>query len=667
MVSEFSAIRASQAPRRELRGIKAQCLHSKDASEALVPISPPRTNTGLITPPNLSPTRPHDPSRNKPPKNSKESKAARSSPSVDNFSHPSSKGIKLPTPPLSPAPPRISSKAAITSFYDPLLSLQASPTASTFEQSVSGYSFTTSDSASALDSPAEITSAYGDIVRVESSDIGHAMTTPDDSALTLRPLPFNPPGTESANSPEQVESFYFQRRPVRHSRVPSTDSVIHHHPKSSPSSVQRAGSFLRPSLGPVSEAPGSPSLGRGAAIDITPPDMRDPHVVLARQMSGRESALPKRQDESWEDDIDWCYDHAAEADCEFEWDCQSRDGDEVAASSTVTAGTSTDALTSHESGSDDNPDPFIIRRKVLASASAVADGPESRMLASQNTPDLAMPELEHSTTDSAQSSAISLPEAVAYPRLHMPSQLNGKSALKAPKPSVVSSPHAIYIPSDHEAQMMDEALFEEVLSEDYPSEHYFRLYDDSIDSSKAFDDFSRSSHSPPSTCQSRESVFLSGVEVHAKQRRGNSSTTSLPELIHSKTSRERFDLLAIQLAEHIAALTTPDAASNGLAKVSHQRKRSGSLAKEVAHQSILKKANSCGNLLECQNATATLALLSIHHGRAQSDDAARTTDGTSSPSAHPLTLRRMRSAGAGTLLSAPSYTLFPAKSIRRSP
>lgn len=667
MVSEFSAIRASQAPRRELRGIKAQCLHSKDASEALVPISPPRTNTGLITPPNLSPTRPHDPSRNKPPKNSKESKAARSSPSVDNFSHPSSKGIKLPTPPLSPAPARILSKAAISSFHDPLLSLQASPTASTSEQSVSGYSFTTSDSASALDSPAETTSAYGDIVRVESSDIGHAMTTPDDSALTLRPLPFNPPGTESANSPEHVESFYFQRRPVRHSRVPSTDSVIHHHPKSSPSSVQRAGSFLRPSLGSVSEAPGSPSLSPGAAIDITLPDMRDPHVVLARQMSGRVSALPKRQDESWEDDIDWCYDHAAEADCEFEWDCQSRDGDEVAASSTVTAGTSTDALTSHESGSDDNPDPFIIRRKALASASAVADGPESRMLASQNTPDLAMPELEHSTTNSAQSSAISLPEAVAYPRLHMPSQLNGKSALKAPKPSVVTSPHAIYIPSDHEAQMMDEALYEEVLSEDYPSEHYFRLYDDSIGSSKAFDDSSRSSHSPPSTCQSRESVFLSGVEVHAKQRRGNSSTTSLPELIHSKTSRERFDLVAIQLAEHIAALTTPEAASNGLAKVSHQRKRSGSLAKEVAHQSILKKANSCGNLLECQNATATLALLSIHHGRAHSDDAARTTDGTSSPSAHPLTLRRMRSAGAGTLLSAPSYTLFPAKSIRRSP
>ena len=492
------------------------------------------------------------------------------------------------------------------------------------------------------------------------------MTTPDDSALTLRPLAFNSPGTELANLPEQVESFYFKRSPVRHSRVPSTHFGIHHS-KSSPTSLQRASSFLRPSLGVVSEAPGSPSLGRGAAIDPTPPDMKDSQDVLARPSSRTVSALPKSQDESWEDDIDWCYDHAAEADCEFEWDCQSRDGDEVAASSTVTAGTSTDALTSYGSGSEDNPDPFVIRRKVVASASAVADGPKSRMLASRNTPDLAMPELEHSTTDSAQSSAISLPEAVIYTRLHLPSQFNGKSALKAPTPSVVTSAHTVYIPTDHEVEMMDEALYQEVLSEDYPSEHYFRLYDDSIVSSKAFDDSPRSSHSPPSTCQSRESVFLSGAEAHAKQRRGTSSTTSLPELIHSKTSRERFDLVAIQLAEHIAALTTPEVASNGLAKVSHQRKRSGSLAKEVAHQSILKKANSCGNLLECQNATATLATLSIHHGRAHSDDAARTMEGSSSQPAPPLILRRMRSAGAGTLLSTPSYTLFPAKNIRGSP
>lgn len=668
LVSEFSAIRASQAPRRELRGIKADCLHSKDASpEALQQSSPPRSNTGLITPPALSPTRPHDRSRISPPKTSKEGKAVRSSPSIDNFSHPSPKGIKLPTPPVSPPPLRVSSKAAFASFHDPLLLHQPSPTASTSEQSIAGHSFTTSDSASALNSPAEITSAQGDIARVESSDIGHAVTTPDDSALTLRPLPFNPPGTELANSPEQVESFFFRRSPgAPHSRVPSTDSVIHHS-KSSPPSLQRANSFLRPSLGVVSEAPGSPSLSRGAAIHFTLPDTKDSRNVLARPSSRTMSALPRRQDESWEDDIDWCYDHAAEADCEFEWDCQSRDGDEVAASSTVTAGTSTDALTSYGSGSEDNPDAFVTRHKVEASASAVADGPKSHMLASRITPDLAMPELEHSSTDSAQSSAISLPEAVAYSRLYLPPRFNGKSALKGPTPSLVTSPHTVYIPTDHEVQVMDEALYQEVLSEDYPSEHYFRLYDDSIHSSKAFDDSPRSSHSPPSTCQSRESVFLSGAEAQAKQRRGNSSTTSLPELIHSKTSRERFDLVAIQLAEHIAALTTPEAASHTLAKVSHQRKRSGSLAKEVAHQSILKKANSCGNLLECQNATATLATLSIHHGRAHSDEAARTSDGTSSQPAPSLILRRMRSAGAGALLSTPSYTLFPGKNTRGYP
>lgn len=528
------------------------------------------------------------------------------------------------------------------------------------EQSIAGHSFTSSESASALNSPAEITPAQGDVVRVASSDIGHAMTTPDDSARTIQPLPFNSPGAGLAKMPEEVESFYFNQTPVQHSRVPSTESVIRHS-KSSPCSIQRASAFLQPALGVLSEAPGSPSLGPAAAIDPTLPNMTDSHDVLARSSIVRGVlVLPKGLDESWEDDIDWCYDHAAEADCEFEWDCQSRDGDEVAASSTVTAGTSTDAFTSYGSGSEDNPDPYVNRRNVTAPASTVANGSKSRILASRNAPDLTMPELEHSLTESAQSSAISLPEAVTYSQLHLP-HYTGKTALKAPPSSVATSPHAVYIPIDHEAQMMDQALYQELLSEEHFSEHYFQLYDDSIDASKTFDDSPRSSHSPPSTCESRESVTLSGVNAHAKQRRGNNSSSSLPELIHSKTSRERFDLVAIQLAEHISALTTTEAS------VSTQRKRSASLAKEVAHQSILKKANSCGNLLRCQDATAPEATSSIYHGRAHSDGPASDLGKTSSQSTHPLTLRRMRSAGAGTLLSKPSYTLFPTTSARGSP
>ena len=498
-------------------------------------------------------------------------------------------------------------------------------------------------------------------------DIGHAMTTPDDSALTLQPLTLNLPGTELADLPEEVEPFHFKRNSAQRSRVPSTDSIIRHS-KSSPRSPPRASAFLHPSLEVLSEAPGSPSLSPAAAIDPTLPNVRDSHDVLARPSLVRKvSPLPKGLDESWEDDIDWCYEHAAEADCEFEWDCQSRDGDEVAASSTVTAGTSTDALTISGSGSEDNSDSLFNRRSITTSASAAADGSKSRMLASRNTPDLAIPELELSSTDSAQSSAISLPETGSYSQLHLPSHFTGKPALNAPPTNVLASPHAVYIPIDDDTQMLDEALYQEILSEDYFSEHYFQLYDDSSDASKAFDDSPRSSHSSPSTCQSRESVTLSIVEPLTKQRRGNSSSSSLPELVHSKSSRERFDLVAIQLAEHIAALANTEAPSSCLANVSPQRDCSASLAKEVAQQSILKKATSCGNLLACQEVSPPVAASAVHHGRAHSDAPATTLSCISSQSTHARTLRRMHSAGAGTLLSKPSYTLFPTPGARGSP
>ena len=668
MVSEFSAIRASQAPRRELRGIKAQCLHSRNtSSEALDQISPPKSCTGLITPPALSPTRSRDRSRNTPSSNGKERKAVRSSPSIDNFSHPSPKGIKLPTPPISPPPPRVSSRAAFAPFPDPSLLYQASPTASTSELSIAGHSFTTSDTASALSSPAEVVSTQGDIVRLDSLDIGHAMTTPDDSALTLRPLPFNSSGTELADLPEEVESFYFKNTSERLSRVSSTDSVIRHF-KSSPCSLLRASTFLHPSLGVVSEAPGSPSLGPDVAIDPTLPNVKDSHDVLAQpSVVGRVSTLPKGFDGSWEDDIDWCYEHAAEADCEFEWDCQSKDGDEVAASSTVTAGTSTDALTSDGSGSEDNSDSFVNGRNVATSASAVTDGSKSRVLASRVIPDLAIPELEHSSIESAQSSAISLPETVIYSQLHLPSHFTDKPAFNAPPSNVDKSSQGVYFAIDHEVQMLEEALYPEILSDEYFSERYFQVYEDSIDASKSFDNSPRSSHSPLSTCQSRESVTSSAVEPLAKQRRGNSSSSSLPELVHSKSSRERFDLVAIQLAEQVAALTTTEAASNTLTSMSPQRKRSPSLAKEVTHQSILKKASSCGNLLDCQEANGPVATLPIYHGRAHFDGPATTQSGPSSQPTHPHSLRRMHSAGAGILLSKPSYTLFPTTGVKGSP
>ena len=673
LVSEFSAIRASQAPRRELRGIKAQCLHSRNASsEALQQTSPTQSHTNPITPPNLSPIRSRNPMRDASPSNVNEDKAVRFSPFIDSCSQRSPKCSKSTTPPMSPPPPaRVSSRAAFALFLDPSLSYQASPSGSTSEQSITAYSFATSDTTSALNSPMETTSIKKDNARMDPLGIGHAMTTPDDTALTLRPLPLSPPGSDLADVPEEDVSSYFKRNSVRHSRLASAGSTVRHS-RSHPSKLPGVNASSHPSLGVLSETPGPPPRS-SRTIDPTLPSMTDSCDGLTRpSIIRRVSAPSKELDGCWEDDIDWCYEHAAEADCDFEWDCQSKNGDELTAFSIATVGATADACTGSGSGSEENADLLINQCGFAAPPLVSAAGSNSCMPTSSNISYLAIPELEPSSTDSAQSSAVSLPEALTHLQLRVSSHVTDKSALKATASDMFTSPQPVYIPSDSEAQMMDEALYREILSEEYLSEHYVPLYNDSIDAARRFEDSPRSSHSPPSTCQSRESVTLSSAESLAKQRRENHSFSSLPELVHSKTSRERFDIVANQLAEHIATLTLTEATSSGQGITSPTQRCSQTLAKEVAHHTILKKANSCGNLLDCHAATAPAATSSLsphaHHGRAQSEAATRmlSLDGQLPQPARPFTLKRVRSAGAGNLLGKSSYTLFPATSAKTS-
>ncbi|MCJ1304787.1 hypothetical protein MMC08_007600 [Hypocenomyce scalaris] len=671
LVSEFSAIRASQAPRRELRGIKAQCLHSRNASsEALQQTSPTQSHTNSITPPNLSPIRSRNPMRDDAsPSNVKDGKAVRLSPYIDNCSQRSPKFSKPTTPPMSPPrpPARVSSRAAFALFLDPSLSYQASPTGSTSEQSITGYSFATSDTTSALNSPMETTSIKKDHARMDPLGIGHAMTTPDDTALTLRPLPLSPPGSDLADVPEDDVSSYFKRSSVRHSRAGSAAR----HSRSHPSNLSGASASSHPSLGVLSETPGSPPCG-SRTIDPTLPNMRDLYDGLNRPSVIRRISAPSKElDGCWEDDIDWCYEHAAEADCDFEWDCQSKNGDELTASGIAVVGATADACTGFGSGSEENADPLINQCGVPAPALVIAAGSNLCMPTSSSTSYLAIPELEPSSTDSAQSSAVSLPEALTHLQLRVSSHVTEKSTLKATASDMFTSPQPVYIPSDYEAQMMDEALYREILSDEYLSEHYVPLYNDSIDAARRFEDSPRSSHSPPSTCHSRESVIFSSAESLAKQRRENNSFSSLPELVHSKASGERFDIVATQLAEHIASLTTlTEATSSGQGITSTTQRCSQTLAKKVAHQTILKKANSCGNLLDCRAATAPAANSSPsphpHHGRAQSEAATRILDDSLPQPARPSTLKRVRSAGAGNLLGKSSYTLFPATSVKTS-
>ncbi|KAH4036579.1 hypothetical protein HBI64_172540 [Parastagonospora nodorum] len=157
----------------------------------------------------------------------------------------------------------------------------------------------------------------------ENVYLGHAFTTPDDTAIPAMPLSFSPCLDDVSEEPE-----YFSRpRPAPRppARSPSTprspyfDSMIFSNPRSpkgrrrnralshtSPRSTNQGNSTSRPGS-QASETLGSASFGRHS---------------LARKPSTkrRQSNTWRMFEESWEEDIDYIYDNALEADCDLEWD-----------------------------------------------------------------------------------------------------------------------------------------------------------------------------------------------------------------------------------------------------------------------------------------------------------------------------------------------------------
>jgi len=157
----------------------------------------------------------------------------------------------------------------------------------------------------------------------ENVYLGHAFTTPDDTAIPAMPLSFSPCLDDVTEEPE-----YFSRPrpaprpPVRSPttpRSPHFNSMIFSNPRSpkgrgrnralshtSPRSFSQRDSTSRPDS-QASEMLGSASLAR--------------HSLAKRPSTKRRQSNTWRMfEESWEEDIDYIYDNALEADCDLEWD-----------------------------------------------------------------------------------------------------------------------------------------------------------------------------------------------------------------------------------------------------------------------------------------------------------------------------------------------------------
>jgi len=304
--SEFSVMRASQLPSDgALRGIQADNLHFADFSSETLPLA--EESSGLGEPhTRISLSRPVVLRTHSSPRRLQRSRSQEMP------------GAPPPRPPRSPVestfveppvpPPRISSRVSIRyDNFDPLAStILARP------QTSGGFRHP-----SPLALPGGVSPARGhSYSRSTDLDVpaehrySRLMPTLDDDSNWPLPCPATSPFDKALpDVPEEEEHF---ARKSRVSMVSNNSSLRGSQSVPLLRQAAQAQSFLPPR--PLSG--GSDTLGRVEMLHA------QKALRAALQEKDGPDTLPR---ESWEDDIDYCYDHAAEADCEYAWDRPSLD------------------------------------------------------------------------------------------------------------------------------------------------------------------------------------------------------------------------------------------------------------------------------------------------------------------------------------------------------
>ena len=324
LVHEFQTIRNSQAPRRQLFGIKAKDIHvplpsapptirsdsrpkgldSPNASEA-PPKSAPLSHHSRAGPP-LEKNVPHIP------------QTIRKARSVESFSQP----FVNPRSPKAPAespdshlpvrpPPRTSSRQAQSRPYEPPRSMIESPIVLNFGLAESGGEPVTT--------PGDLVARPHDVNAMNNSwPIGRSATIGLEESSRQSNLVVTPGySTDLEDVPEELDGYFQYRTPGR-TRATSGASSLRH---------SRSFPVTASSTRPSSRESGKPHSSTSQALTGQPEALDSPFRSLRSTSSTSNyrdydpfAVVSETLDGSWEDVIDYCYDHAAEADCDFDWD-----------------------------------------------------------------------------------------------------------------------------------------------------------------------------------------------------------------------------------------------------------------------------------------------------------------------------------------------------------
>lgn len=533
IVSEFSALRAAQTPQRELQGIKAEALvfpplaggtgsprSVRDAPAASVTSSPARSRAGS--------------SANEP-------SGLRHSQSTDSFTRLASRSFSSPTPPISP-PPRRSSRTPLSVPIDRWSSFQDSPTAPAFGPGVTDNSAPSSS----YHSPSSFSPLSA--TRTESVDgEAHAVTTPDDSACIILSQPLRSPPSALPQVPEEEdEALHWTRNP--------SFLVLHSRPSTANSTVRSARSI--PTSTPPREAPSSGHGAesvisdriRGAGPDPSSGGVLPPHPATGGVTTTGELARV----DSWEDDIDYCYEHAAEADCAFDWDRLSTD-DEPRSSEPADTGVL------YVSGSPTSSVyPYAL--EPAQSLPIHARQPSMARLEPDRQPGrLATGDLDGSSFSSTVSSAVTVPGVVTpvdgMPSsncIHLPRTSSGSIAFPL-SPSFV-------IPHDYASRLAYEDTDDpKMVVTDLGKPPLLPAYAHYLETNAHRDYSPRSSSSPTiSKCNSQDSMLALGPVPTGPRHRHGSSAGSLPDLVPSRHPPREKANGAADLVHQIAALNVAE-------------------------------------------------------------------------------------------------------------
>ena len=648
-MSEFFALRASQASRPELRGIKAQDIQREDfPRDALLPDSPSRSGNNVVRLPSFPTSRTHDLTPGDTYGASFPIRPLEHTRSLNNFSHPSA---AYHTEPSSPASPDF-----FTHHHE-------SPTDTTFGAS------NQTESPEPLDYP--IGTWYDGVYDLASP---HAVTT-NDHADWNRQVPFSMVKTELAPVEEDDETDEKRNSILACSQSPIPANLGAGKAKSFPGTKGslRWGSDAclptteesqgkRDQVLKDRETPGSQSttlypvdqgvfgaLRRHCGSSEPFNEDRLDDVPVRSRLSRHISLEFNGMDGFWDmasDAINCSYALGAEGDSNFDWHRSSIYEDDMYVRTTDDMRTDAFDTAPESSNKTSFPASPSPGQDTLKRSSSLYSSSSSSLLPVQTFPSKPEP----CSAGSIESSFSSIPEAVTPNETSESAMATRFSTVKYKEwyhPACIDS-------GDHESPTFQDDMYHHMYTSDYPQDASFPLHNVGRIDGSTINNSPRSSQSPISKSSSQESFWYTQAASNARRPRNVGSISSLPELMSSKNSRERIDPAVDQMTDSLALLNPSDVSSDSQQTSTTQRRRSPNLAKGAAQNLILSKVKT---------AEEPVPPLPTSRNTSTSDISSLVQDSTMPPPLQPTAGRRMRSGSSASSLNARSsrgsYSVFP--------